>query len=284
MRNNRVLFTAAVTTVVLGALAAAAAAAVVWGGLYDVSATGQHWQVTHSVLETAMRRSVNLRASGIEEPPLADERMALRGAACFRDTCVHCHGAPGVAPQSFGQASQPLPGPLLDARQHWRPRELYWLVKNGIRMSGMPAWEYHLADHEMWELVAFMQRLPELGTAGYAEWMQRAPPPPACGRERQAAAPVAAVDADRGRRALHQFGCNGCHIIPGVTGSRVHVGPPLEGIGSRKLVAGKLAGTPDNLALWIMRPQEVKPGSAMPHLGVPERDARDMAAYLSTLR
>ena len=290
MRSKSMFLVAALTTVVLGVGAALVGAAVVLGGLYDVAATEQHWQPTYNLLQTAMKRSVKQRARDIAEPPLADEAMALRGAGCFRDKCAQCHGAPGVAPEEPGKSMQPLPGPLVDARLHWRPRELYWLTRQGIRMSGMPAWEFRLRDEELWELVAFMQRLPDLNAAQYADWTRRAPPAPACGADAQRApaAPVtvAAVsgNAERGRKALHQHACNACHVIPGVTGAEVHVGPPLKAMGGRQLIAGTLLNTPDNMMRWIIHTQQVKPGTAMPQLGVQERDARDMAAYLATLR
>jgi hypothetical protein len=73
-------------------------------------------------------------------------------------------------------------------------------------------------------------------------------------------------------------------VIPGVTSSAPQVGPPLEGIANRRLIAGTLANTPDNLALWLMQTQKVKPGTAMPELGVTPEDARDMAGFLGTLR
>jgi mono/diheme cytochrome c family protein len=284
MHKRSVLLGAAAATVGLAAVAALAAAAVVYGGLYNVASTRQHWQVTHTVLETAMRQAVRLRARDIAEPPLADERMALRGAACFRDKCVQCHGAPGVAQGDIGKSMQPLPGPLVDARQHWRPRELYWLTRHGIKMSGMPAWEFRLSEGELWDIVAFMQRLPDLDATQYVQWLDRAAAAPACGRGASTAPPAVPVDADRGRQALHQYACSACHTIPGVTGSSPQVGPPLASMGSRKLIAGTLANTPDNLALWLLRTQQVKPGTAMPQLDVAPQDARDMAAYLATLR
>jgi cytochrome c1 len=285
MRKRSVLLVALCSTVVLAVIAAAAAAIVVYGGLYDVSSTRQHWQVTHTLLETVMRHSVRRRASDIAEPPLTDS-MVLRGAACFRDKCVQCHGAPGVAQGDIGKSMQPIPGPLVDAPRHWRARELYWLTRHGIKMSGMPAWEYRLTDGELWDVVAFMQLLPLLSAPAYAEWMQRAPPAPACGRgpATPAPAPFLAADAARGQQALHQYACTACHIIPGVVGSSPHVGPTLDGIGSRRLIAGTLANTPDNLALWLLRTQHVKPGTAMPELGLAPQDARDIAAYLGTLR
>src|SRR5205085_3912696 len=113
--------------------------------------------------------------------------MALRGAGCFRDKCVQCHGGPGVAQEEIGQTMQPLPGPLVDAPRHWRARELYWVVRHGIKMSGMPAWQQRLSEQELWEVVAFLQRLPALNARQYAEWIARAPAAPVCGRERQQA-------------------------------------------------------------------------------------------------
>lgn len=279
------------TVAALGLAGAAAGALVVYGGFYNVAATVQHTQPVYSLLETAMHQSVKLRARNIEPPPLDDERLVMRGAACFRDKCVQCHGAPGVAQGDIGKSMQPLPGPLVDARRHWKPRELYWLTKHGIRMSGMPAWEYRLSEEELWSVVAFLARLPDLTPQAYAEvtrveasGAQGAFTGPACGAA-PAAVPVrVGGDADRGKRALHQYACSACHTIPGVTGSSPHVGPPLAGIASRSLIAGKLANTPDNIVRWLRHTKEVDPLTAMPEMGVTEQDARDIAAYLATLR
>ncbi len=274
---------ATLAAVLLAGLLAAAIG--IASGVYDIAASTQHLQPTFTVLERAMRQSVRLRARAIEPPPLDGEQMILRGAACFRDKCVQCHGAPGVAQDDIGKSMQPLPGPLVDARRHWQPRELYWLTRHGVKMSGMPAWQLRLTEDELWSVVAYMQRLPDLNAQQYGQLMSQAPPPPACGRELPGAAlpPLTVGDAKRGQDALFQYACNACHVIPGVTGAQTRVGPPLTGIAGRALVAGKLPNTPDNLALWLRRTQEVKPGTAMPQLGVTEQDARDMAAYLTTL-
>jgi len=290
MTRRTVFITVAATLAAVAAAGVLGAVAMVYGGLYDVASTGQHLQPTYSVLETAMRQSVRLRARDIDAPPLADERMVLRGAACFRDKCVQCHGAPGVSQGDIGKSMQPLPGPLVDARKRWQPRELYWVTRHGIKMSGMPAWEFRLTDDELWAVVAFMQRLPDLNAPQYAATMAAAAPAPACGRELQSASPSASLPAspaasvERGKRALYQYACNACHTIPGVTGSNPHVGPPLAGLAGRTLIAGMLPNTPDNMVRWLRETQQVKPGTAMPQLGVVEQDARDIAAYLATLR
>ena len=161
-RSRSTIRTAVVTAVALGAIGVATAALVVWRGLYDVGAVTQHTQPVYSLLERAMANAVRVRAADVAVPALDDARLRDRGAACFRDHCVQCHGAPGVPPGVVGMSMQPLPGPLHDAATHWRPNELYWITRNGIRMSGMPAWGLRLADADLWALVAYMQTLPTL--------------------------------------------------------------------------------------------------------------------------
>jgi cytochrome c len=91
-------------------------------------------------------------------------------------------------------------------------------------------------------------------------------------------------DAARGRRALAVYGCGGCHVVPGVPEALGRVAPPLTFFGERGFVAGVLSNNPDNLIRWIQAPREVNPRTAMPNLGVAEADARDIAAYLYSLR
>jgi cytochrome c len=105
---------------------------------------------------------------------------------------------------------------------------------------------------------------------------------PSCSGERKVVAPNLG-DPERGRVALDGFGCGACHVIPGVRAARGMVGPPLTGFARRSYIAGQLVNSPDNLVRWIVYPQAVEPGTAMPSLGVVPSVARDMAAYLYTL-
>lgn len=157
------LASALIALLTAGVLGLAGVAAFIWFGAYDVSATGPHFQPVHSLLEVALKRAVQQRADA--HPPPADlltpERIR-QGAACFRDRCVACHGAPGVAPEAFALGLQPVPGSLIEGTRHWRHQDLYWITRNGIKMSGMPAWEYRLDEGELWALVAFLDTLPRL--------------------------------------------------------------------------------------------------------------------------
>ncbi|MBK6593366.1 MAG: c-type cytochrome [Burkholderiales bacterium] len=271
------------TIAALAILGVVGAAGFIWVGFYNVGATRQHLQPVYSVLEFAMHRSVRLHALNIDTPPLEDEAMVRRGATCFDANCVQCHGAPGVAQDDIGKSMQPLPGPLVDATQNFHPRELYWITRHGIRLSGMPAWEFRLTDGEIWDVVAFLRRLPMLTPQAYPEMARPQLAAFPCGRDVNIAA-MRAPDVPRAKQALYQYACSACHTIPGVTSSFPNVGPPLAGLASRTLIAGTLPNTQDNMVIWLRGPNKVKPHTAMPDLRVTQEDAADMAAYLATLR
>jgi cytochrome c len=91
-------------------------------------------------------------------------------------------------------------------------------------------------------------------------------------------------DPGRGQTALRAYGCGSCHRIPGVRGATADVAGPLDRLGQRQVLAGMLPNTAENLVQWVRHPQAVVPGNAMPELNVSDGDARDMAAYLYTLR
>ncbi len=246
-------------------------------GWFHVGATNQHWQFAHTVLERGMKKSVRYYARVIEAPSLAGDQRLARGAAIYRDNCVQCHGGPGQPQLDLAKAMQPVPGPLVNATQHWKPRELYWITRNGIKTSGMPAWEFHLADDDIWSVVAFMQALPALSAPQFQAMLAPLPQAP-----KRVAAIMGPANADRGRVALTQYACNACHKIPGVTGSDVYVGRSLDGLSKRTFIAGHLPNTQEILMRWIMDPQSVDPETAMPMQGVTPQDALDISAYLLT--
>ena len=95
---------------------------------------------------------------------------------------------------------------------------------------------------------------------------------------------VTGGSADLGKDAVDHYGCGRCHTIPGVKRASALVGPPLIHWSKRSFIAGELANTPDNLIRWIQNPKEVEPGTDMPVLGVTPEDARNIAAYLMSIR
>jgi cytochrome c len=101
---------------------------------------------------------------------------------------------------------------------------------------------------------------------------------------RREAAELTGGDPDRGADAIGRYGCSACHTIPGIQRANAQVGPSLERIAGRYYLAGQLHNTPSNMVRWIQHPQQVERGTAMPEMGVTDSDARDIAAYLYTLR
>lgn len=88
----------------------------------------------------------------------------------------------------------------------------------------------------------------------------------------------------KGAKLIRHYGCGACHTIPGIAEADGVVGPPLTALGRRIYIAGLLRNTPDNLIAWLLDPQAIVPGNAMPVMGLSQDDARNVAAYLYTLR
>ena len=262
-----------------------------YSGLYDIAARVPHFGITQWALTTLKERSVRRHAAALRAPPLADTALVRRGLVLYSDRCVVCHAAPGVARGPVGTGLNPDPPPLVQREEAWSDEELYWIIANGLKMAGMPAFGTGEESYDIWALTAFVRRMGQISPAEYArmvaavegriamhevEWVRTADP----GWERMRAE----GDAGRGKAALAAYGCGSCHAIPGIPGAESMVGPPLTDFGTRQYVAGHLVNTPDNLVRWIADPHDVEPGTAMPDLGVTPAQALDMAAYLYTIR
>lgn len=266
-----------------GALAVFTAGALaLYSGVYNIAATAQHIRPVYWLLETAMRQSVRRHARAIVVPPLTEPALVTRGRVLHDAHCVRCHGAPGVAPEPYALGLSPPPANLALTAREWSAAELFWVVKHGIKMTGMPAWEFRLVDDDLWAIVAYLQVLVRESPPQYRS---TAPSDARLAPPRALPSPVLATpDPVRGKLAIQQYACVSCHVIPGIAGAHATVGPPLTNIAVRGFIAGILPNTADNMVRWLQAPQSVYPEGAMPNLGVTQDDARDMAAYLYTLK
>lgn len=143
-----------------------------WSGLYSVAASKGHFAAMSWLLELGMRSSVRTHSAGVAEPfagRLADPDLVRLGAGHYHTVCVICHGAAGEPPAATVRHMLPPPPPLRDAVGAWRDRELFWLVKHGIKYTGMPSWPTQQRDDEVWAMVAFLRRLASLDAAEYRE-------------------------------------------------------------------------------------------------------------------
>ena len=148
-----------ITLVKILVLGSVAAVVFIYSGLYDVAAVTPHAAGTEWVLSTVMDRSVSRHAKGIQAPDLNGAPMIKNGLGDYRELCAVCHGAPGAVPSDISQGLNP-PAPYLGASANeLTPAELFWVTKNGIKMTGMPAFGATHSDGEIWTVVAFLERL-----------------------------------------------------------------------------------------------------------------------------
>jgi cytochrome c553 len=158
-----------------GRLLALAAGALVagmlfaWSGLLNIAASSGHWAITDWFLHYVMRQSVETHSMGIEAPPLDDPALIHRGAGHYATGCAPCHGAPGQERSAVARSMTPPPPFLPEKIHEWQPSELFWIVRHGVKFTGMPAWTAPERSDEVWAMVAFLLQLPSMEPDRYRE-------------------------------------------------------------------------------------------------------------------
>jgi mono/diheme cytochrome c family protein len=149
----------------LGALAAS----LVWVGVYNFAAVEPHSKIVQWLVVSTKRQSIARHSNDIKAPLLSDFNWVKVGAQHYDASCVFCHGAPGREAGEFSKGLNP-PAPELrrtEVQKKYTDAELYWIIKNGIRMTGMPAFGPMHNEKELWAIVAFIRRLPEMQAEDY---------------------------------------------------------------------------------------------------------------------
>jgi cytochrome c553 len=183
------------------------AIAVAWSGLVNIAASRGHWAVVEQFLAFGMRRSVEVRALAIDVPPLGDPDLVTLGAGHFHGGCAFCHGAPGVPVSPVAERMLPPPPNLSRSMRPWSDAELFWIVKHGIKYTGMPGWVALERGDEIWAVAAFLRVMPNIEPARYRQL--------ALGSVRiagQTGKELATVDSDQQAAGA----CGRCHGAEGV--------------------------------------------------------------------
>jgi cytochrome c553 len=154
-------------TLLLAAAGLLLMAMIIMSGVLPLTASSGHWRVTAFVLDLAKRRSVDTHSFFITAPPLDDAALVVKGAGHYESGCASCHGSPAAPRPRVVMSMTPHPPFLPERIRRWLPRELFYIVKHGIKFTGMPAWPSHSRDDEVWAMVAFLRQLPALDAAGY---------------------------------------------------------------------------------------------------------------------
>jgi mono/diheme cytochrome c family protein len=154
---------------------AGAAAVVIHTGLYNIAADVPHTQPVYRLIETVRDRSVAARARDIVVPKdLDDANRISKGAGQYGEMCSGCHLAPGMKRTEISRGLYPR-APELRRQTDLTPAEQFWIVKHGVKMTGMPAWGVTHQDELLWDVVAFVRKLPQLTPAQYEALVKNAP-------------------------------------------------------------------------------------------------------------
>jgi len=146
----------------------------VYSGIYNIGADDHHTKPVFAVLQTLRERSIHSRSEDLSVPNLNDPQLILKGAGQYAAMCTECHLAPGSKDSEIRPGLYPQPPNLSQVRVD--PKEAFWVIKHGIKMSAMPAWGFSHDDPTIWSMVAFLQKLPNMTPAQYKEIVAKAPP------------------------------------------------------------------------------------------------------------
>lgn len=178
-------------------------------GIVPLKASSGHWPITAWFLHLTMRSSVATHALGLQAPALAAPGLVLQGAGHYELGCRPCHGSPDLPLPRIPQTMIPHPSYLPLQIATWKPEELFYIVKHGIKFTGMPAWPAQQRDDEVWAMVAFLRTLPDLDAEAYRQLVHGEATP---------SGTMAALDGLSGSAKVPQAvtaNCGRCHGVDG---------------------------------------------------------------------
>jgi len=163
----------------LAIVAAIGAAVFFFGGFYNVAATEPDLGIVAWALDHVRGASIGRHATQTPPASLDDPANVQAGARAFAARgCANCHGAPGVAWAKFSEGLHPDPPDLKDVVKDLEPKHIFWVVRNGINMTAMPAFAANVANEmELWQITAFVKKIGDVSEADYKAWVDAGPPP-----------------------------------------------------------------------------------------------------------
>ena len=191
-------------------------------GIIPIKASSGHWPITRWFLQFSKQRSVAIYSLGTEAPPLDEARLVLKGAGAYEINCRACHGSPSLQSPRVAQAMTPKPPYLPHTASGWEPGELFYIVKHGIKFTGMPAWPAQHRDDEVWAMVAFLRKFSGLDANAYQNLVngEASPQPGAMG--------IQSLEVPEITQPAMIASCARCHGVDGL-GRGLGAFPKLAG-------------------------------------------------------
>ncbi len=163
-----------VTIFIVLAVLAAGALFYAWSGVYNIAATEPHWAMTASFIEMLRNRSIKVHSKGILAPDLDEPKLKQTAFPHYHDMCRFCHGAPGYKSDDFSWGLYPVPPKMTSGyiQREFSEAEIYWIVKHGIKMTGMPAFGNTHTERQLWGLVALAEEMPLMSAEQYGKMVK----------------------------------------------------------------------------------------------------------------
>jgi mono/diheme cytochrome c family protein len=165
--NTHTLRVVALTLAAAVILLLLVALGTIYTGAYNVAASEPHLGLVRSALNTLQQRSVGARAGAVGDPPPPDSAAMQEAWSHYPEMCSVCHGAPGAERGEIGKGMNPTPPRLERVAGRWTNQEIFWILKHGIKLAGMPAFGETHSDRDLWALTALVRQLPELSPEEY---------------------------------------------------------------------------------------------------------------------
>ncbi len=209
-----------ITVVVLAVASVLILGLFTWSGIYNIGADATHTRPVYSMLQMMRERSIAARSKALHPPPdLNDEARIRQGAGNYSAMCTGCHLAPGMADTELSRGLYPAPPNL--SKETVDAASAFWIIKHGIKASGMPAWGKSMSDDYIWNMVAFLQRLPKLDDEQYKALVATSGGHDHGGGETMASMPGMAIG-----EAMPHDDLPGAHDQPAVDESKPHTDAP----------------------------------------------------------
>jgi cytochrome c553/cytochrome c5 len=232
-------------------------------GILPIKASSGHWAITRWFLNFSSSRSVSTHTLGMKTPNLKDSALVLKGAGAYETNCRACHGSPSLPHPRVARNMTPQPPYLPDHIAEWESRELFYIVKHGIKFTGMPAWPSQKRDDEVWAMVAFLREFATMDEPKYRQL--------AMGETSRIGevAPIHSMLGAEGMPGAVLDSCARCHGVDGM-GRGTGAFPKLAGQKPEYLFASLKAFARDERFSGVMQPVAA---------GLSEDDMRKLALY-----
>ncbi len=161
----KIIILSVISGLIIGAI-------VIWFGAYNVAANDRHFSGTEKILEFVRNRSISVRSDDILIPDLENKELIKKGAQFYAEMCTGCHLAPGIEQTELNAGLYPQPPVFSQSDYENNATAQFWVIKNGLKMTGMPAWSPSHTDDQIWTMVAFINKLKSLTAEKYKELSQ----------------------------------------------------------------------------------------------------------------